>query len=199
MRFFVFFSVFLLLASVVGAVDDVELGTLKAKVKSPFYKVGKLFEPVRLVFAGSEGKALLRYEFVENRLVEVLVALEKNDAVKVNKLLSKIEVLKDKIKVRVDKVPKADLSEKQVKFIGKIEARNERNKEVLEDIITRFENDDNKNNDNALTGLKTALEKHKIVESEVSVRKEIVMKNEVSKVILSSAKNRERDIISKKV
>ena len=126
--------------------QEVNVGIIPS---SPIYFLDRLFESIQLMIASDVTKINLRAKFLDERLVEFQYVVEKKPQF-TSKALAEIKKGTD------DLAKEADLKPKQIK--ENIEQNIKNSKIVLEGILARFENDNNTNNNNAIAGLKIAIE-----------------------------------------
>lgn len=143
-----------LLANIAYAQEEINVG---ATAGQPFFMVKKMWEKIQFAFTkGAENKARLRIKFVDKRLLE-LEYVAKNKPENINKAL--IELQRETSEIGLMELRK-NAKDVAVDFV-------ETNSlDKLIEIKTRFETDNNTNNDNAIKGLETAIASHLRVKEE---------------------------------
>ena len=113
--------------------------------------VKKAFENIQLAFTkGAENKARLRIQFADKRLLE-LEYIAKTKPENINKALAELQ--KETNGIKTMQLPK-NAKDVAVDYVE------DNSLTKLIEIRTRFENDNNTNNDNAIKGLGIAIAQH---------------------------------------
>ena len=117
---------------------------------SPFFALDKFFEAVQLAITTNDvSKISLKAKFLNERIIELQFVAEKKPKF-TGKALAELKQSTD------DLAEEAETKPKQIKEL--VEKNLKNSKVTLEEIKARFESDDNQNNDNAIAGLKIAIE-----------------------------------------
>ena len=149
MKKLIIFSVIsiFLLANIVYAQQEIS----RPVPGDALFFVKKAFENIQLAFTkGAENKARLRIRFVDRRLLEVEY-IAKTNSENINKALAELQKETDGIKTM--QLPK-NTKDVAVDYVEDISLTK------LIKIRTRFENDNNTNNDHAINGLGIAIAQH---------------------------------------
>ena len=113
------------------------------------YSLDRLFESIQLAIASDATKISLKAKFLNERMVEFQYVADKKPKF-TGKALAEIKKSTDDLAKEAERKPK------QIK--ESVERNLKNSKIVLESIKARFESDDNPNNNNAIAGLKIAIE-----------------------------------------
>lgn len=152
---------------------------------SALYQLDLFVEEARIFLIFDPlAKAKARIEQSRERLSEARTLIKKDKQGLASVALDKHNVALGKARGHL-KEAKVKGDENDLDESAKVEEELSRREQVLQDIIKRFETDDNKNNDNALKGLRNALDKSKETREDVKVRVESVRKVGVEGKILS--------------